>query len=69
MIELKGIIVFYDQDHKHVDVVVAEDPYGRYRQHRLGVDIKPNRGKILTFLGAIYDVPPGDIIWPDHIEL
>lgn len=69
MIELKGIIVFYAQGHKHVDVVVAEDPYGRHQRHRLGVDIEINRGRILTFLGAIYDVPPGDIIWPAHIEL
>ena len=68
MIELKGIIQYYDQGHKYVDVVVADDPDGGYKRHRVGVDIKVNPGKIRQFLAAMYDVPPGDIVWPPHIK-
>ena len=69
MIELHGVIQFKDGGHTFVDVVVMVGGSGRHVKHRLGVDIVVNRGRIITFLGKIYGVPPGDIVWPAHIEL
>ena len=69
MIEVKGIVKYERDGHKHVDVMVAEDPHSGYVTHEVGVDVKVNRGKILTFLAALYGVQPGDIVWPDHIVL
>jgi len=69
MIELRGIIRYRDNVHELVDLVVAEHRPDKYKRHHMGVDIKPNRGRIITFLGKLYNVPPGDIVWPDHIEL
>lgn len=69
MIELRGVIEYKDLGHTFVDAVVTIDSTCRQVSHRLGVDIKANRGRIITFLGQFYDVPAGDIIWPDHIEL
>ena len=68
MIELKGIIQHYEGEHKYVDVVVTEDKPDIYVPHRMGVDIKVNRGTILTFLAATYGVRPGDIVWHHHIK-
>lgn len=68
-IELCGIIQYADEGHRHVEVVVKEGRPDKYKRHRLGVDIKVNRGRIITFLGNFYDVPPGKIVWPAHIEL
>jgi len=68
MIELKGIIQFYDEGHKCVDVVVAEGEDHNYKRLRVGVDIKVNRGKILTFLAAKYGVKQGAVLWPRHIK-
>lgn len=67
MVELKGIMVFSDKGHKHVDVVVCVDNADRYDNHRLGVDVKVNRGMVLKFLSEKYGVPAGDIVWPGHI--
>ena len=69
MIELRGIIRFKDKGHEYVDLVVTEGRADKYKRHRLGVDIKPTRGKIITFLAGIYGVPPGEIEWPTYIEL
>lgn len=69
MIELKGIIQYSDKGRQLVDVVVAEGDSAAHVRHRVGVDIEVSRGKILNFLASMYDVRPGDIVWPDHIIL
>lgn len=68
-IELRGIIQSKDEGHTNVDLIVNVGRADKYKRHRLGVDIEPDRDKIITFLAGIYEVPPGDIVWPDHIEL
>lgn len=68
MIELKGIIQSYDQGQKQVQVVVKDDSHVQHVVHQVGVDIEVNRGKILTFLASMYGIPPGQIVWPEHIE-
>ncbi|MBA7494514.1 hypothetical protein ES702_05090 [subsurface metagenome] len=68
-IELRGIIVHRNGGHKYVDLVVTEDRPDKYRKHRMGVDIKLNRGKINTFLSGVYGIKPGDIVWPGHITI
>lgn len=69
MIELKGIVQYEDLGHRHVDVVVSVDGSERQERSTMGVDIKVNRGKVLTFLSAAYGVEPGDIVWPGHIKV
>jgi len=69
LIELKGIVQYYDEGHKYVDVVVTEDQAVKRERHRVGVDIEVNHGKIITFLSELYGVTPGDIVWPGHIKL
>lgn len=66
-IELKGIIQYWDNGHKHVQLVVADDSHVQHVVHNVGIDVKVNRGMILKFLSAIYDVTSADIVWPDHI--
>lgn len=68
-VELKGIIQYSDQGHKNVQVVVKGDSHVQHVVHTVGVDITVNRGKILTFLAGLYSIPPGEIVWPDHIIL
>ena len=68
MIEVKGIVKYERDGHNHVDVLVAEDPNSGYVTHQVGVDIEVSYSMILTFLSAMYDVLPGDIVWPDHIQ-
>lgn len=69
MVEIKGIIQYYEQGEKYVDVIVSEGKDVPNSRHRVGVDIKVNRGKIITFLVGIYGISPGEIAWPAHIEL
>lgn len=69
IIELHGIIQYYDNGHEYVDLVVNEDNAAQANKVRMGVDIDLNRGKILTFLAAMYGVQPGAIVWPDHIKV
>lgn len=69
MITLRGIIKSKNNGHELVELVVTENRPDKYAKHRMGVDVKINRGKIITFLGEIYGVPPGEIVWPSHIEL
>ena len=68
-IELRGIVRYRDLGHEHVAVVVIEDRPDNYAQHRLGVDIKVNRGTIIKFLADLYGIPRGEIVWPEHIVL
>lgn len=68
-IELHGVIRHFDQGHEYVNVVVTEGPPFILKTHQVGVDVKVNRGIILTFLASVYGVPPGQIVWPDHIIL
>lgn len=68
-IEIKGIVQYYDQGHKCVDVVVAEDEPYNYKRHRVAVDEHANRGMILMFLATMYDVKPSAIVWPRHIRV
>lgn len=69
MIELRGIIQASDNGHELVDLVVTEHRPDKYKRHHMGVDVQVNRGKIITFLGDLYGVPPGEIVWPAHIEV
>lgn len=69
IIELRGIIQFYNAGHKHVQVVVAEDSNVQHAVHLVGIDIVVNRGIILNFLAERYSVPPGKIVWPDYIKV
>lgn len=66
-VELRGVIQFYDSGHRYVDLVVNDDTTVQAIKLRMGVDVKVNRGKILTFLAAKYGIPPGQIVWPEHI--
>lgn len=69
MIEVRGVIDFEDNGHIVTDIVVTEHRPDKYRNHRMGVDVKPTKGKIQVFLGGVYGIPPGDIVWPEHIEV
>ncbi len=69
MIELKGIICCSDKRRKRVDVIVCVDGSAGNERHRVGVDIQVSRGMILKFLASMYDVLPGDIVWPANIVL
>lgn len=69
MIELKGIIEFKNKGHKYLDVVVLEDPFGNFKRHRVGVEVVASSGRIRAFLGQVYNVPPGKIVWPEHIRV
>ena len=69
MIELRGIIRFRNGGHRYVDLVVMVDGSATHAVHRLGVDVKGKRGKMITFLAAMYSVRHGAIVWPSHIEL
>lgn len=68
VIELRGIMQKNDQGHKYVDVLVTVDSPDRYMRHRVGVDIDLNKGRIRRFLSDLYGVPPGHIVWPEHIR-
>lgn len=69
MIELRAVVRYRNEGHTNVDIIVKVGESEKLVTHRLGVDIKPNHGKIITFLGDIYGVPAGQIVWPAHIEL
>lgn len=68
-ITLKGIIQYHAGGHNHVQVLVQKDDDVPDVLHEVGVDVKVNRGMILTFLTEMYNVKPGDIIWPRNIRL
>ena len=69
IIELRGIIEFYNDGHKHVQVVVDDGSHVQHAVHLVGIDIAVNRGIILNFLAQQYSVPPGKIVWPDYITV
>lgn len=69
LVALHGIVTFYDNGHEYVDLVVTEDNEVQAIKVRMGVDIELNRGKILTFLSALYGIKPGEIVWPVHIKV
>lgn len=69
MITLRGVIQARDEGHVETTLLVTEHRPDKYKRHRMGVDIKLSRGKIITFLADFYGVKPGEIVWPDHIEL
>lgn len=66
-IEVKGVIETIDSGINSVAVVVCEGVPYVYKTHQVGVDIVVNRGRIITFLSALYEIPPGKIGWPEHI--
>lgn len=68
-IAVRGVIQTVEEGHDHVDVVVCEGAPYLVTKHQMGVDVKVNKGKILTFLSAMYGIPPGKIGWPEHIIL
>ncbi len=68
-IELRGIIRKHEAGKEFVTLFVTEQKPYRYKILEMGVDIKVNRGTILTFLANEYDISPGEIVWPDHIEV
>ena len=68
-IELRGIQVVSRHGHKHCSVVVTKDHADMYVNHKVGVDINVNRGKILTFLGNFYGMEPGHVAWPHHVKV
>lgn len=69
MIEVRGVISYQDSGHTVTDIVVTEHRHDKYKEHRMGIDVKPNKGKIQVFLGGVYGIPPGDVSWPEHIEV
>lgn len=68
-VEVRGISQKNDKGRKYVDVLVTEEFPDIYIRHQVGVDIKVNRGKILSFLAAFYNVRTSDIVWPRHIRV
>lgn len=68
MIELHGIIQFWENGHKHVEVVVNGESPDTHVTIPVGIDVKVNRGMILSFLAARFGVRSGDIVWPGYIR-
>jgi hypothetical protein len=69
MIELRGIIQYYDKGHKYVDIVVRREHSDIYETHRVGIDIPVNKGRILSELTKLETDRPAKITWPHHIEV
>lgn len=69
MIELRGIEVYWDNGDKVIEVVVRTQYPDIFEKKELYRNKSVNRGRINTSLGNIYGVPPGQIVWPAHIEL
>jgi len=67
-IKLHGIIQYWNNDHKYVDVVVTEEHPDIYVTHRVGVDIPVNRGTIEAALARLAGGKPDQVVWPHHIE-
>lgn len=68
-VRLRGIVQHYDGGHRYVDVVVTKEHRDIYKRHRMGVDIKVNRGRVKTFIGGLYGIEPGHVVWPHHVEV
>ena len=69
MITLRAVILRKYGDHEIAEVVVTVDSPHNYETHQVGVDIQLNRGKVITFIGGIYGIPPGEVVWPEHVAL
>lgn len=69
MIELRGIELVRDGSEKVVSAVVQNGFPDVYEKHELFRNKAVNRGRILTALGAIYAIDPGQIVWPRHIKV
>lgn len=68
MIELKGIIQYLDHGKKYVDIVVTRDHPDMYERHRVGTDVKVNRGQIEKALHSLGGPKAERIVWPHHIK-
>lgn len=68
MIEIKGIIQYRNAGHKYVEVVVDVDSNVPHVVHKVGVDIKVNKGNIQKYLAELYRVSTSKIAWPDQIK-
>jgi len=68
MVELRGIIQYYDGGHKHVQIVVRREHSDIYETHELRVDIPVNKDRILAELDRLETAGPAQLIWPHHIE-
>jgi len=68
MIEIRGIIQYYDGGHKHVQIVIRREHSDIYETHEVGLDIPVNRGRILSELASLETAEPAQLIWPHHIK-
>lgn len=69
LVELRGIIQYYDTGKKHVELVVKLGSAVAPVKVEMGVDVKVNHGRVTTFLSDLYGIPPGKIVWPEHITV
>lgn len=68
MLELRGIIQWWDEGKKHTRLVVRRDHGDIYEQHDLEADMAINKSKVLAELGKLQVKGAGPIVWPHHIE-
>lgn len=68
-VRICGIIKYRDGGHFYVDLIVQSDRQQGNKRHQFGVDVEPNRGKIITYLSEEYGCLPSEVGWPVHIEL
>jgi len=68
MVELRGIIQYYDDGQKHVKLVIRREHSDIYETHELGLDISVNKGRILAELARLETAGPVRLIWPHHIK-
>lgn len=69
MIELRGIETGRDDGDKIVSAIVRTEYPDFYEKKELFRNKKVNRGRVRSALGQIYNVPPGQIVWPRHIRI
>lgn len=69
MVELRGIEIRWEAGDKVVAAVVRTEYPDIYEKHELFRNRPVNRGRVRTALGSIYGVPPGQIVWPKHINV
>lgn len=69
MVKVIGVIIYYKQDHKHVDVVVESGTPPKRAKHQVGVDIKTNKGILSKYIADLYAVSRSEIQWPVHIKV
>lgn len=69
MVELRGVEVRRDGGDIIVTAIVRTEYPDIYERHELYRNKPVNRGQVLKHLGDIFDMKPGQIIWPEHIKL